>query len=117
MIKIIKSIDWSDKKTINLIVEKVFFKRESFCKYNPIIIEHIDKLIKHFHPSNRREELYKIYLIYVKASILFENRNYIKAIKIVRTVLKTLNENDIYTTYDDINDLYLEIIKCLDNVS
>ena len=37
--------------------------------------------------------------------------------ELVNKVFITLSENEIYTTYNDINDSYLEIVKCLDNKS
>lgn len=113
-IKIIASIDWSDEKVVKLIVEKVFFKREMFGKFNPVIIEYINELINHFKPSNSSELFYKTYLFYVEASILFKNKRYIGAKKIIKNIFNSFNENEIYTTYHDINDLSLEIFRYLD---
>jgi hypothetical protein len=107
-IEIIISIDLIEKKVINLIAEKVTFERKLFGKFNPIVIEHIDILINQFKPSNRREELYKTYLYCVKALILFRNGRFEMASKISQKIIRNLSENDIYTTYYDVNDLFLD---------
>ena len=78
------------------------------------VIEAIDKLIVNLNPTSRFTELYKNYLFYIKSLILFKNGKITKAKQVIEGLISILNEKEIYTTYDDINDLYLEILKHLE---
>jgi len=45
----------------------------------------------------------------VKSIILFENGKIDKANQFIGDLISKLSEKDIYTTYNDVNDFYLEI--------
>ena len=51
------------------------------------------------------------YLYYIKALIYFNNNKLKEAKNLLENFFKQVNEEEIYTIYDDINDLYLEILK------
>lgn len=75
------------------------------------IIESIDKLTNNLCPKSRFTELHKNYLFYVKSLILFKNGKITNAKKVIESLISNLNEKEIFTTYYDINDFYLEILK------
>lgn len=112
--EIIDSVDWDDNKALSLLAEKVFFKRDIFSKFDLDIIESIDKLIINLNPTSRFTELHKNYLFYVKSLILFKNGEITNAKKVIESLISNLNEKEIFTTYYDINDFYLEILKQLE---
>ena len=85
-----------------------------FSKFNIDIIESIDKLIVILNPRSRFTEIHKNYLFYIKSLILFKNGKIAKAKQVIEGLISILNEKEIYTTYDDINDLHLEILKRLE---
>jgi len=47
-------------------------------------------------------------LHYIKAEIYLKNNNNLEAKKVLELLFDNINENEIYTIYYDINDLYLE---------
>lgn len=112
--EIIDSVDWDDNKALSLLAEKVFFKRDIFSKFDLDIIESIDKLIINLNPTSRFTELHKNYLFYVKSLILFKNGKITNAKKVIESLISNLNEKEIFTTYYDINDFYLEFLKQLE---
>ena len=109
--EIINSVDWNDNKTLELLAEKIFFKRDIFCRFDTEIIESIDKLIINLSPTNRLTGLHKNYLFYVKSLILFKNEKITDAKNVIESLINNLNEKEICNTYYDVNDLYLEILK------
>ncbi|KKN28464.1 hypothetical protein LCGC14_0853930 [marine sediment metagenome] len=113
--EIINSLNWKDNKVLELLAEKIFFKRDIFCMFDMEIIESIDKLIINLNPTNRITELHKMYIFYVKSLILFKNGKIIEAKKVIESLISRLNEDEIFNTYCDVNDLYLEILKELDS--
>lgn len=80
-------------------------------KNDGVIIEPIDKLIAKLNPASRFTGLHKNYLVYLKSLILFKKGRSADAKQIIESLISTLSENDIYTTYDDINDFYVEIMN------
>lgn len=45
--------------------------------------------------------------------IYFKNNKIIEAKGVLEQLINSINEEEIYTTYQDINDLYLEILRNL----
>lgn len=108
-IEIIKLIDLSDNKDLELIAEKLTRKREIIHKFDEKIVEFIDKIIFNLIPSSRRAVLYKNYLYYLKALILFENQKVSEARIIIEDLFRSIGENEFFSIYYDINDLLLEM--------
>jgi len=109
-IEITKSINWSDNKSHSIIVEKLYFNRDIISKFSLEIVKELDKLIERLNPGEFNQ-VRKNYLYYIKAMIYFNNNKLKEAKNILENFFKQVNEEEIYTIYDDINDLYLEILK------
>ena len=45
--------------------------------------------------------------------IYFNNNKFMEAKSVLENLFKQVTEEEIYTTYDDINDLYLDILRKL----
>lgn len=113
-IEIISSINWSDNKSHGIIVEKFYFNRDIISKFSLEIVKELGRLIEQLNPDEFNQ-VRKNYLYYIKAMIYFRNDELIEAKKILETFFKQINEEEIFTIYDDINDLHLEILKKLTN--
>jgi len=109
IIEIIKLIDLTDNKVLELIAEKLTRKREIIRRFGLSVIEFFDKILSNLKPSSRSARLYKNYLYYLKAMVLSENNDVDKAKMIIEELFKSIGENEFYSTYDDINDLLLKL--------
>ncbi|MEE9377285.1 MAG: hypothetical protein V3V33_04530 [Candidatus Lokiarchaeia archaeon] len=58
-------------------------------------------------------QVQKNYLYYIKAMIYFRNNKISEAKDVLEQFINSINEEQLYTTYQDINDLYLEILRNL----
>ena len=74
-----------------------------------IFIEKLDNLLDKLNPD-KFHRVFKNYLYYIKAMIYYKHKEYIEAKNILEDFFSTVNEEEIYKTYEDINDLYLNII-------
>ena len=110
-ISIQNSIDWNNNKSLELLCEKIYFNKEIVIEYSLDIISVLDKLSTNIKPSNFSFEVRKNYLYYIKAMIYFKNDMNLQAKKVLETVFDNMNENEIYTTYQDIIDQYLEVMS------
>jgi len=108
-IEITKSINWSDNKSHSIIVEKLYFNRDIISKFSLEIVKELDRLIKQLNPD-KFYLVHKNYLYYIKALIYFRNYESMKAKRVLDDFFEKIFEEDVYTTYNDINDLYLEIL-------
>ena len=106
-------MDWKDNKASSLLAEKIFFKREIFSDYDLVVIESLNILIDKLNPTNKFTELHKNYLIYVKSMIFFKNGKITEAKQAIDDLISTLSEKEIYTTYDDVNDFFFEILNLI----
>ena len=107
--EITKSINWSDNKSHGIIVEKFYFNRNIISKFSLEIVKELDRLIEQLNPD-KFNQVRKNYLYYIKAVIYFRNNEFMEAKRVLDDFFESIFEEDIYTTYDDINDLYLEIL-------
>lgn len=99
----------SHNKSHNIIIEKIYFNREIISKFSLEIIKELDKLIEHLSPdkfnTSRRN-----YLYFIKAMIYMNHSKLKEAKRVLEKFFKQINEEEIYTIYVDINDLYLDIL-------
>ncbi len=109
-IEIVQSINWSDKTSHNIILEKIFFNRDIICQFSTEIAKYLDQLLEHLI-LDQFNDTRKNYLHYIKAKIYLKNNEKLKAKKVLELLFDNINENEIYTIYYDINDLYLEKLK------
>ncbi|MBA7551818.1 hypothetical protein ES705_44368 [subsurface metagenome] len=110
VIEIISSINWSDNQSHGIILEKFYFNKDLICNFSLEILEELDKLIEKLNPD-KYNQVRKNYLYYIKAMIFFNNNKLKEARNVLEVLFKQINEEEIYTSYDDINDLYLEISR------
>lgn len=111
-IEIIISIDWSDKKSHNIIIEKIYFNRNLIFNFSLNIVKNLDKMIDQLN-LNKFNQVRKNYLYFIKAMIYYKHNKIIEAKDVLEQFINSINEEEIYTTYQDINDLYLEILRNL----
>ncbi len=108
--QIINSIDWSDKKTHNIIIEKSYFNRYLIINFSLEIVKELDKMIEQLNPGEFNQAR-KNFLYYIKAMIYFKNNKILEAKNVLDLFINDTNEEELYTTYKDINDLYLEVMR------
>ncbi|MFW9876673.1 MAG: hypothetical protein ACFFG0_26560, partial [Candidatus Thorarchaeota archaeon] len=107
-IKIVQSIDWNDKTSHNIILEKIFFNKDIIYQFPLTIIKFIKKLSENLI-IDQFNQTRKNYLYYIIAVIHLHNKQKHEAEKVLNIFLNNMNETEIYTIYADINDLYLEL--------
>ncbi len=108
-IEITKSINWSDSKSHSIIVEKIYFNREIISKFSLETVKDLDRLIEQLNPD-KFNQVRKNYLYYIKALIYVRNNEFMEAKRVLDDFFEKIIEEDVYTTYEDINDLYLKIL-------
>ena len=108
--KIVQSIDWNDKTSHNIIMEKIYFNRDIICQFPVKAIKSLDKLNENLI-IDKFNQTRKNYLHYIKAMIYLNNNQKQKAEEILKNFLTNINDREIYTVYEDIIDLYIELVS------
>ncbi|MFX0073227.1 MAG: tetratricopeptide repeat protein, partial [Candidatus Hermodarchaeota archaeon] len=105
--EIIHSIDWNDKNSHKIILEKIYFNRKIISQFPVDSIKYIDVLIDNLIPEKFYITRYN-YLKFFKAIIYHNDKKIQMARQILEQFFSSVNEEDIYTIYIDVNDFYLD---------